>query len=78
MTPQPHEAYQYEPLPSPTSIRLLRVDHKELNGLPHCTIKSVGLKDAPWYHTISYTWGNLHSELAQVQETRDRYSENYL
>jgi hypothetical protein len=77
ITPQPQEEYEYEPLPNPTLIRLLRVDHKDPDGSLHCTIKSVDLKDAPWYHTISYTWGNPHSELAQVQETRDSYSEKY-
>lgn len=77
ITPRTHQTYDYEPLPSPASIRLLRVDHKDPDGLLHCTIKNVDLRDEPLYHAMSYTWGNPHSELAQVQETRDRYSDNY-
>ncbi|GIK05334.1 hypothetical protein Aspvir_009441 [Aspergillus viridinutans] len=77
ITPKTQQAYDYEPLPNPTSIRLLRVDQKDPDGLIHCTIKSVDLNDEPLYHAMSYTWGNPHSELAQAQETRDRYSENY-
>ncbi|RHZ44310.1 Ankyrin and HET domain protein [Aspergillus thermomutatus] len=77
ITPQTRQTYEYKPLPNPTSIRLLRVDQKDPDGLIHCTVKSVDLKDAPLYHAMSYTWGNRHSELAQVRETRDRYSEKY-
>ncbi|GFF48451.1 heterokaryon incompatibility protein 6, OR allele [Aspergillus udagawae] len=77
ITPQTNRTFDYEPLLNPTSIRLLRVDHKDPDGVIHCTIKTVNLNDAPLYHAMSYTWGNPHSELAQVQATRDRYSEIY-
>ncbi|KAF4211226.1 hypothetical protein CNMCM5878_002911 [Aspergillus fumigatiaffinis] len=77
ITSQTHQTYDYEPLSNPTSIRLLRVDHKDTDGLLHCTIKNADLEDGPLYHAMSYTWGNPHSELAQVQETRGSYSENY-
>ncbi|KFY27601.1 hypothetical protein V493_03402 [Pseudogymnoascus sp. VKM F-4281 (FW-2241)] len=56
------EEYSYSPLPTPTSIRLVRIGKKDESGLFHCSIKTVDLEDAPWYYAFSYTWGNPHAE----------------
>ncbi|PGH04637.1 hypothetical protein AJ79_07034 [Helicocarpus griseus UAMH5409] len=58
--------YKYAPLPTPTSIRLLRIDSKkyaENSDTPSnitCSLKTVDLATDPypWYHALSYTWGN--------------------
>jgi len=55
---------QYDPLPTPTSVRLLEI-------LPiagpdiHCTLVTVDLNDDPAFDALSYTWGNpvtIHEE----------------
>jgi len=56
------EEYQYSPLPTPTSIRLFRVEKKDNANNFHCSMKVVDLRDNPWYHAFSYTWGNPHAE----------------
>ena len=56
------EEYNYTPLPTPTSIRLLRIDKRDESGLFHCSLKTVDLDDFSWYHAYSYTWGNPHAE----------------
>src|SRR5690349_6041959 len=56
------EEYSYSPLPTQTTIRLVRIDKKDESGLFHCSIKTVDLEDAPWYYAFSYTWGNPHAE----------------
>ncbi|KAE8378567.1 hypothetical protein BDV26DRAFT_304208 [Aspergillus bertholletiae] len=74
---EPRDLYAYEPLPTPTSIRLLKVDGKDQDGAVHVRLKIIDLKDAPWYHAVSYTWGNPHTELPHVQETHAAYSRAY-
>lgn len=56
------EEYSYSPLPTATSIRLIRIDKRDESGLFHCSLKTVDLEDAPWYYAFSYTWGNPHAE----------------
>ncbi|ODH51488.1 hypothetical protein GX48_02356 [Paracoccidioides brasiliensis] len=60
---EPTEPYKYTPLVTPTSIRLLRVDSKSFShgsDIPRitCSLKTVDLIANPWYHALSYTWGN--------------------
>ncbi|KIM95698.1 hypothetical protein OIDMADRAFT_171156 [Oidiodendron maius Zn] len=55
------ENYSYTPLPTPTSIRLLRIGERDDAGFLRCSIKIVDLADAPWYYAFSYTWGNPHA-----------------
>jgi hypothetical protein len=66
--------YAYDPLPTPTSIRLLEMIGippsdlplcRELecnfpNGYPTiiCSLKTVDLQDEPNFDALSYTWGN--------------------
>lgn len=56
------EEYRYPPLPTPTSIRLLRTAKRDESGLLQCSLKTVDLEDSPWYYAFSYTWGNPHAE----------------
>ncbi|KAF5855943.1 hypothetical protein ETB97_008167 [Aspergillus alliaceus] len=69
--------YKYEPLPSSTSIRLIRVNSKDPDGTVHVQLKTVDLKDRPWYNAVSYTWGNPHTELPHVQDAHAAYSQKY-
>lgn len=65
------EAYVYDPLPTPTSVRLLELlDSSEsgsgqaVDSCSHgratltCSLKIADLEDAPNYDVLSYTWGN--------------------
>ncbi|KNG82102.1 Ankyrin and HET domain protein [Aspergillus nomiae NRRL 13137] len=74
---KPRDLYEYEPLPTPTSIRLIKVEGKDQDGAVHVRIKTIDLKDSPWYHAVSYTWGNPHTELPHVQATHAAYSQKY-
>jgi hypothetical protein len=56
------DSYQYQTLPTPTSIRLLNVNGKEGNGTLHISMKTVDLDDNPLFHALSYTWGNPHAD----------------
>ncbi|KAK2740289.1 hypothetical protein FQN57_006169 [Myotisia sp. PD_48] len=57
------EDYCYSPLPTITSIRVLRVDRRSSDNPSdiHCTLRTVDLNDAPSFHALSYTWGNPHA-----------------
>lgn len=59
------EPYQYDPLPTPTSIRLVQNHGTDDDGLVQCSLKVVDLEDCPIYHCLSYTWGNPHAKGAQ-------------
>ncbi|KAB8236834.1 Ankyrin and HET domain protein [Aspergillus alliaceus] len=69
--------YKYEPLPTSTSIRLIRVNSKDPDGTVHVQLKTVDLNDRPWYNAVSYTWGNPHTELPHVQDAHAAYSQKY-
>lgn len=49
--------YQYEPLPSSTSIRLLELTPSTDNKTIYCSLKAFELRDAPAFDALSYTWG---------------------
>jgi hypothetical protein len=70
-------SYTYEPLPTPTSIRLIQVKGKDQNGTLHVQLKTVDLRDNPSYHAVSYTWGNPHTDLPHVRETLTAYTDKY-
>ncbi|KAK0720156.1 heterokaryon incompatibility protein-domain-containing protein [Lasiosphaeris hirsuta] len=53
----PRSAYKYEPLPSPTSIRLLQLQYNRATDEIRCSLHPFEHKDAPFYHALSYTWG---------------------
>jgi Heterokaryon incompatibility protein (HET) len=48
--------YEYTPLPTPTSIRLLTVESSGIQGI-HCTLDVFDLQKNPIYIALSYTWG---------------------
>jgi hypothetical protein len=57
--------YDHQPLPSPTSIRLLKLceldkteSYSDLQKQIRCSIEIVDLKDKPEYDALSYTWGD--------------------
>lgn len=61
----PFSSFQYQPLPNPTSTRLVRfLDRQEDDSLTICgnplmrlSIEAVDLEDEPRYTALSYTWG---------------------
>jgi hypothetical protein len=61
--------YEYAPLPSATSIRVMKLLETE-NGLLHCTLKTIDVLDRSVpYHCLSYTWGNPHADGNYLQES---------
>lgn len=55
-------AYEYSPLPSTKSIRLVKfVPQSTSPVLVHCTIEDFMIDDAPPFSALSYTWGNPFS-----------------
>jgi hypothetical protein len=65
------KSYSYEPLPTKTSIRILKVTpepldpgaslgtlKEEMKAPIRCQMKVVDLEDGPEYEALSYTWGD--------------------
>ena len=53
--------YKYKPLPSPTSIRLLKLVPSSDRGVVACSLATFELDKAPPFHCLSYTWGEPRS-----------------
>jgi hypothetical protein len=51
-------SYQYSPLPSRTSIRLLELISSDDRRVVQCRLKTFELDDAPQFRALSYTWGD--------------------
>lgn len=73
------DLYKYEPLPTPTSIRLLSAHQQHhpkptIFGKPilECTLRTVDLADSPRYKALSYTWGNPYDP--NTPPSADEYS----
>ncbi|KAF1831038.1 hypothetical protein BDW02DRAFT_572447 [Decorospora gaudefroyi] len=58
--------YQYESLPSATSIRLLELLPSAENSTIRCSLKIFELQDAPAFKALSYTWGHSHTTIAKA------------
>ncbi|OCK89500.1 uncharacterized protein K441DRAFT_690019 [Cenococcum geophilum 1.58] len=56
------EQFAYDSLPNPSSIRLLRRDGRDSSGRLSFFLDTVDLHDQPYYHCLSYTWGNPHAD----------------
>ena len=50
-------SYKYDPLPSPTCIRLLELLPSADPRSISCSLKTFELQDAPSFRALSYTWG---------------------
>lgn len=50
------EDYPYEPLPSASSIHLLKVEQSAEGEDVYCTMRAVDLDRRPRYTALSYTW----------------------
>jgi hypothetical protein len=53
-------SYKYDPLPTPSCIRLLEISPLNSDNIIRCTLKTFELHDAPSYRALSYTWGDSH------------------
>ena len=62
------EPYEYIPLPTSNSIRLLRIHGEDDEGLIHCSLQTVELGYQPVYSCLSYTWGNPFPDHASVRD----------
>ncbi|KAH8680720.1 hypothetical protein BX600DRAFT_491068 [Xylariales sp. PMI_506] len=76
------KTYQYEPLPTSSSIRLLsfvrqRDDGPTVCGTPliECTLRTVDLTTSPVYKALSYTWGDPGSTPADPKA--EKYDERH-
>ncbi|KAH7086339.1 heterokaryon incompatibility protein-domain-containing protein [Paraphoma chrysanthemicola] len=56
--------YQYDPLPSPTCIRLLEIAPNSGNNFIQCSLRTFELQDAPSFRALSYTWGDSGVKIA--------------
>lgn len=71
------ETYLYAPLPTPSSIRLLRRLDETSDGLLSFVLDVVDLHDSPRYHCLSYTWGNPHANGDPFREDFERAVPEY-
>jgi hypothetical protein len=68
--------YEYEPLPSPSHIRLIKVEAAAALDPIHCSIKMVDLNDKPAFLALSYSWKqdkSLGSLLSKPGQFLDQY-----
>ncbi|KAK4234443.1 heterokaryon incompatibility protein-domain-containing protein [Achaetomium macrosporum] len=70
-----NEPYQYQPLPTPTSIRVLSILNREERL--HVSLRTVDLADEPFFYALSYTWGNPHANGVDFTEHFNAVSEEY-
>ncbi|TQV93021.1 hypothetical protein V2A60_003666 [Cordyceps javanica] len=78
--------FQYDPLPTPTSIRLLTVRNPLAKASPtvcgvtllSCKLSTVDLKDKPDFNCLSYTWGNPNPLDESVDGSEDPYAPHNL
>jgi hypothetical protein len=55
--------YEYQPLPSPTCIRLLQINPASVRGVIQCSLKTYELQESPRFQALSYTWGDSRLKL---------------
>lgn len=65
-------AYQYQPLPSPTCIRLLQLSPGGDKTNIQCSLHTFELRNAPAFRAISYTWGDSNVKIPLGQEKAPR------
>jgi hypothetical protein len=65
------EMYQYETLPTPTSIRLLKFSSLFGHDI-RCSMVTIDLEDDPGYAVVSYTWGASTSIFKRPETEGDR------
>lgn len=63
-----YQKYTYEPLPSPASVRLLKLAPSSKQNVIRCSLHAFELKDAPPFRALSYTWGHSHVELCPASK----------
>ncbi|KAK4120457.1 hypothetical protein N657DRAFT_648950 [Parathielavia appendiculata] len=59
--PESRKPYRYQPLPTLTSIRVLKLRGRDEDGTPQVTLDVVDLDHDPFFYALSYTWGNPHA-----------------
>ncbi|GAB1318313.1 Heterokaryon incompatibility domain-containing protein [Madurella fahalii] len=76
--PESRGPYRYQSLlPSPTSIRLLKIIGKDKDEKPHVSLEAVDLEDNPFYYALSYTWGNPYAHGVDFTEYFNAVTEQY-
>lgn len=71
------EPYQYQALPTPTSIRLIKICPGLAHGKLKISLKTVDLIDEPFYNALSYTWGNPHAYGVDFSDFFDKVNVEY-
>ncbi|KAK3306225.1 heterokaryon incompatibility protein-domain-containing protein [Chaetomium strumarium] len=67
--------YRYQPLPTPTCIRVLNILDEE--ETLHVSLRTVDLADEPFFYALSYTWGNPHANGVDFTEHFNAVNEEY-
>jgi hypothetical protein len=71
------EPYRYIPLPTLTSIRVLQIHPRTPDGRVSISLKTVDLINYPFYHALSYTWGNPHASGIDFNEHFNNVAAEY-
>ncbi|KAK0672168.1 heterokaryon incompatibility protein-domain-containing protein [Cercophora samala] len=70
------ERYQYKPLPTATSIRVLKLEGVH-RGTFCVSLECIDLADDPDFCALSYTWGNPHANGVDFTEYFNSVSREY-
>ncbi|VBB80632.1 Putative HET domain-containing protein [Podospora comata] len=76
VTADDHQRYQYKPLPTGTSIRVLQIKGVQ-EGKLCISLELVDLADDPFFYALSYTWGNPHANGVDFTEHFNTVSGEY-
>ncbi|OCK85851.1 hypothetical protein K432DRAFT_216315 [Lepidopterella palustris CBS 459.81] len=66
------QTYQYEPLSSAKSIRLLEISPSAGSKVICCSLKTFELRNAPAFDALSYTWGHPLTPLSRRSALRSK------
>ncbi|KAH4169655.1 hypothetical protein HBI70_136960 [Parastagonospora nodorum] len=58
--------YKYEPLPTPTCIRLLEIAPFAEKNVIRCSLRTFELQHSPNFRALSYTWGESQVKIPQL------------
>jgi hypothetical protein len=72
------DLYEYDSLPTATSIRILKVISKYSDDKLKCSLRTVDLEESPQYQALSYTWGNPYAKGGPFQRHFDEVASKYV
>ncbi|KAK4151715.1 heterokaryon incompatibility protein-domain-containing protein [Chaetomidium leptoderma] len=75
--PESKEPYQYQALPTLTSIRVLRMTGNASDEMVNVSLRIADLEDDPFFYALSYTWGNPHANGVDFTAHFNAVNEDY-